>query len=144
MSSGVTPDDLSFFMQPDESAWPGDSLSPAQYETAVKHFADPHACLKPWRWALISSGVWLLKGTRYLITSVPEGDGMYWPNIHYGRGYWGDGLDILPHEIPTIAVKLMVASDATNDCLHHLSMTKLAHDDLPDDDLVAVADRYEE
>lgn len=104
-------DDRSFYRNIDKDDWPGNDMSEKQTLTAVEHFADPAACKKPWRWALIGPNTFLLKGTDYLIHRRLDAS---WPNISYSKGYWG-GHTYEP-TVPVWTVKLWVEQIAADDC----------------------------
>lgn len=110
----ITPDDRSFFVEIDKDAWPGDSISEAQYKAAVDHFANDHACSSPWRWALIGPNTFLLKGTRYQIARVADAPA---PNIHAVHGYWG-GIMAWDIGLPIALAKQYVEIQATADCAY--------------------------
>ncbi len=113
---GELQEDRSFFQQPNENDWPGDSLSEKQYEDAVKHFADPKVCQHSWRWALIGPRTFLLKGTHYQII---EAFGAISPNIHVTHGYWGSGVAMFFHPYPSRErIRKEVESMAHDDCLY--------------------------
>ena len=107
-------DDRSFYQPIDTKDWPGDKLSEAQTLAAIKHFTDPDACSKPWRWALIGPNFFLLKGTSYLVERAMDAPV---PNIHYSHGYWGGTpyFDPIP---PVWVVKWRVESIASDDCIY--------------------------
>lgn len=137
------PDDKSFFHTAAIDEWPSDKLSPHQYEDAVAHFASYDACKLQWQWALIARNEWLLEGTRYHVVKVVS-DGFV-PNVHYNRGYWGDGRGTYFNPVPPVAlVKAKAEADAAEDCDAGMVMQKLDPNDLPDNGYVEAKYRTEE
>jgi hypothetical protein len=100
-----------FYHEPDKNDWPGDTLSEAQFNLAVKHFSSPNHCSAPARWALIGPNEFLLEGSNYEVKRVVGGG--FEPNIHWSRGYWGGSI------MDTMSVPqalLFVTALAADDC----------------------------
>jgi hypothetical protein len=102
--------DRSFYQEPDAKDWPGDALSEAQFDKALKHFAVPNVCNSLGHWALIGPKDFLMKGTTWHVWIA----GTY---INMSHGYWGG--DTYEEPLDSLGGVMRLAEHlAKENCMH--------------------------